>query len=81
MFPFSKFVLDQEPGILRLEGSSFVIPYFGGKGMRPYVAKSYFETYKSYDQIQKIRPVSQNFNEILTFEILEKMRFCHTLTH
>ena len=49
--------------------------------MRPYVAKSYFETYKSYDQMQKIRPISQNFNEILTFENLEKMRFCHTLTY
>ena len=31
--------------------------------------------------MQKIRPISQNFNEILTFENLEKMRFCHTLTY
>ena len=46
--------------------------------MRPYVAKSYFETYKSYDHMQKIGPLSQNFNEILTFENLETMRFCHT---
>ena len=36
--------------------------------MRPYVAKSYFQTYKSYDHMQKIRPISQNFNKILTFE-------------
>ena len=36
--------------------------------MRPYVAKSYFETYKSCDHVQKIIPISQNFNEILTFE-------------
>ena len=47
--------------------------------MRPYVAKSYFETYKSYDHMQKIGPISQNFNEILTFEKMETMRFCHTL--
>ena len=47
----------------------------------PYVAKSYFETYKSYDQTQKIGPISQNFNEILTFENLETMRFRHTLTY
>ena len=49
--------------------------------VRPYVAKSYFETYKSYDHMQKIGPLSQNFNEILTFENLETMRFCHTLTY
>ena len=49
--------------------------------MRPYVTKSYFETYKSYDDMQKIGPLSQNFNEILTFENLETMRFCHTLTY
>ena len=49
--------------------------------MRPYVAKSYFQTYKSYDHMQKIRPISQNFNEILTFENFEKMRFRHTLTY
>ena len=48
---------------------------------RPYVAKSYFETYKSYDHMQKIGPISQNFNEILTFENMETMRFCHTLTY
>ena len=49
--------------------------------MRPYVAESYFETYKSYDHMQKIRPISQNFNEILTFENWEQMRLCHTLTY
>ena len=47
----------------------------------PYVAKSYFETYKSYDHMQIICPRSQNFNEILTFENMETMRFCHTLTY
>ena len=31
--------------------------------------------------MQKIGPLSQNFNEILTFENLETMRFCHTLTY
>ena len=49
--------------------------------MRPYVAKSYFKTYESYDHMQKIGPISQNFNEILTFENMETMRFCHTLTY
>ena len=49
--------------------------------MRPYVAKSYFETYKSYDHMQKIGPISQNFDEILTFENMVTMRFCHTLTY
>ena len=33
--------------------------------MRPYVAKSYFETYKSYDHMQKISPMSQKDIEIL----------------
>ena len=42
------------------------------KTVRPYVAKSYFKTYKSYDHMQTIRPISQNFNKILTFENLEK---------
>ena len=49
--------------------------------MRPYVAKSYFEAYKSYDHMQKIRPVSQNFNAILTFENFETLIFCQTLTY
>ena len=49
--------------------------------VRSYVAKSYLETYKSCDHMQKIRPISQDFNEILTFENVEKMRFCHTLTY
>ena len=43
--------------------------------------KSHFETYKSYDHMQKNRPTSQNFNEILAFENLKKMRFCHTLPY
>ena len=49
--------------------------------MRPYVAKSYLETYKSYDHLQKIRPISENFNDILTFENFETLRFCQTLTY
>ena len=40
--------------------------------MRPYVAKIYFETYKSYDHMQKIRPISQNFNQSLN--ILHKTK-------
>ena len=31
--------------------------------------------------MQKIRRISQNFNEILTFENFEKLRFCYTLTY
>ena len=38
--------------------------------VRPYVAKRYFETYKSYDHMKKIGPISQNFYEILTFSHL-----------
>ena len=34
--------------------------------LRPYVAKSYFETYKSYDNMQKIKSISQKFTEILS---------------
>ena len=49
--------------------------------MRPYVAKSFVETYKSYDHMQKIGPIPQNFNEILTFENMKTIRFCHTLTN
>ena len=49
--------------------------------MRPYVSKSYFETYNSYDHLQKIKPISQNFNEILTFENFKTLRFCQTLTY
>ena len=49
--------------------------------VRPYVAKSYFETFKSYDPMQKIRPISQDYNQILAFKKVEKMRFCHTLTY
>ena len=49
--------------------------------MRPYVAKSYFETYGSYHHMQKIRPISQTLNEILTFENFETLRFCQTLTY
>ena len=31
--------------------------------------------------MQKIRPISQNFNEILTFENFETLRFCQTFTY
>ena len=46
--------------------------------MRPYVAKSYFETYKSYDHMQKIITISQKFNEILIFENFDITRFSLT---
>ena len=49
--------------------------------MRPYVAKSYFETYKSNDHMQKIRPISKNFNKMLAFENLEKMRLTYENRH
>ena len=45
------------------------------------VAISYFETYKSYDNMQDFRPLSQKFNEISRFEKFEFLRFCLTLTH
>ena len=41
----------------------------------PYVAKSYFETYKSYDHMKNYRPLSQKFSEISKFEKFELMRF------
>ena len=47
----------------------------------PHVAKSYFETYKSYDHMQNFRPLSQKFSEISRFEKFEFLRFCLTLTH
>ena len=31
--------------------------------------------------MQKIRPISKNVNKLLTFENLDKMKFCHTLTY
>ena len=33
------------------------------------------------DRMQKIRPISKSFNEILPFKNFKKMRFCHTLTY
>ena len=33
--------------------------------VRPHFAKSYFETYKIHDNMQKIRPITQKFTEIL----------------
>ena len=53
----------------------------GRSCFRPHVAKSYFEPYKSYDQMQNFRPLSQKFSEISRFEKFEFLRFCLTLTH
>ena len=53
----------------------------GRSCFRPHVAKSYFETYKSYDHMQNFRPLSQKFSEISRFENFEFLRFCLTLTH
>ena len=53
----------------------------GRSCFRPHVAKSYFETYKSYDHMQNFRPLSQKFSEISRFEKFEFLRFCLTLTH
>ena len=49
--------------------------------VRPYVAKSYFETYKSYHHMQNFRPLSQKFSEISRIEKIEFRRFRLTLTH
>ena len=62
----------------------YLIPPLGNQGrscFRPHVAKSYFETYKSYDHMQNFRPLSQKFSEISRFEKFEFLRFCLTLTH
>ena len=53
----------------------------GRSFFRPHVAKSYFETYKSYDHMQKFRPLSQKLSKISRFEKFEFLRFCLTLTH
>ena len=53
----------------------------GRSCFRQHVAKSYFETYKSYDHMQSFRPLSQKFSEISRFEKFEFLRFCLTLTH
>ena len=47
------------------------MPHKGNKN----VAKSNFETYKSYDHMPKIIPISQKFNEILRFVNFETTRF------
>ena len=39
------------------------LKYQGRSLFRPHVTKSYFETYKSYDHMQKFRPKSQNLRE------------------
>ena len=67
-----------------LPGGGYLIPPLGNQGrscFRPHVAKSYFETYKSYDHMQNFRPLSQKFSEISRFEKFEFLRFCLTLTH
>ena len=51
-------------------GGGYLIPPLGNQGrscFRPHVAKSYFETYKSYDHMQNFKPLSQKFSEILRF--------------
>ena len=48
--------------------------------VRPHIAKSYFEICKSYDHMQKNRPLSPKFTEILRFKNLEITRFCYTLS-
>ena len=53
----------------------------GRSCFRSHVAKSYFETYKSYDHMQNFRPLSQKFSEISRFEKFEFLRFCLTLGH
>ena len=52
-----------------------------GIQQRPFVAKSFFETYKSYHNMQNFRPLSHKFSEISTFEKFEFMRFCLTFTY
>ena len=64
-------------------GGGYLIPPLGNQGRSsfwPHVAKSYFETYKSYDHMQNFRPLSQKFSEISRFEKFEFLRFCLTLT-
>ena len=39
------------------------LKYQGRSLFRPHVTKSYFETYKSYDHMQKFRPKYQNLRE------------------
>ena len=66
------------------QGGGYLIPPLGNQGrgcFRSHVAKSYFETYKSYDHVQNFRPLSQKFSEISRFEKFEFLRFCLTLTH
>ena len=67
-----------------LPGGGYLIPPLGNQGrscFRPHVAKSYFETYKSYDHMQNFRSLSQKFSEISRFEKFEFLRFRLTLTH
>ena len=40
--------------------------------MRPHVAISYFETYKSYDNMPKSRPTFKTITEMLKFEKIQK---------
>ena len=49
--------------------------------LRPYVAKRYYETYKSFDHMQKFRPITQKINEISIFGNVETSRFVQTWTY
>ena len=65
-------------------GAGYLIPPLQNQGrscFSPHGAKSYLETYKSYDQMQNFRPLSKKFSEISRFEKFEFLRFCFTLTH
>ena len=44
--------------------------------LRPHVDKSYFETYKSQDQMRKFGLLSRKLSKISRFQNLAKMRFC-----
>ena len=56
---------------LNVGGGHFGNPLEINEGVRPHIAKSYFETYKIYDPMQKVRPISQKFAEILRFDNFE----------
>ena len=43
--------------------------------MKHHIAKSFFETFKIYDHMQKIRPIFQTFAEILSLKILRLRDF------
>ena len=75
------------PGPGNKKGNLIVLPASKQAGnqwrsaVSPHIAKSYFETYKIYDHLQKIRCLSQKFTDILRFENFEITIFCHTLAY